>query len=182
MTRVMRTTRTLMSAAVLVALAACQPQDGEMADGQAADDGDAAAAVDTAAIEAGLDSLRSAYVRAVDEEDWETLGTLTTEDAVLVSPGGADRDSLREAAGDAPFPPGASLEIEPWETRVLSPDWAYEIGTGTITWTPEGADEPRTLRDTYLVLLQRTDDGWKLHREVASSRPLSEREGSGDGG
>ncbi len=166
----MRTTRHRAVAAVLalVALAACQPQQ---------DGSDGRAAADTAAVLASLDSLRSAYQQAVADGDWARLGTMVTEDAVLVSPGDPARDSVR-AASDAPFPPGATLEIEPWETRVLGPDWAYELGLGTLTWTPEGADEPRTLRDTYLVLIHRTDDGWKVHREVASSRLLTEMEGA----
>lgn len=35
--------------------------------------------------------------------------------------------------------------------------------------TPEGEDEARVLNDTYLVIFQNTDGGWKLYREVASS-------------
>lgn len=59
---------------------------------------------------------------------------------------------------------------------MLSADWAYDMGYGTVPWTPEGAAEPRSLQDTYLVLLHRTEDGWKAHRDVASSRPLPERQ------
>lgn len=164
----MRTTRHRAVAAVLalVALAACQPQQ---------DGSDGRAAVDTAAVLESLDSLRSAYQQAVADRDWERLGTMVTEDALLVPPGDPARDSVM-AASDAPFPPGATLEIDPRETRVLGPDWVYELGLGTLTWTPEGADEPRTLRDTYLVVIHRTDDGWKVHREVASSRLLTEME------
>lgn len=155
-----------LAAAGLVALAACQPQDGPA--------GEADAAVDTAAAMAGIDSLRSGYAEAVAAADWQTLGGMVTGDALMVGAGAADWDSLRAAAGDAPFPPGATLEITPHETRLLAEDWAYEMGTGTVTWTPEGADEPRTVSDTYLVILHRTADGWKVHREVASSTPLPE--------
>ncbi len=125
-------------------------------------------------MQESIDSLRSAYQEAVNGEDWERLGALVTEDAVLVMPGPAAWDSMLAAASAAgtPFPPGATLEIESAEVGVLAADWAYDMGTGTVTWTPEGADEPRTVRDTYLVLLHRTADGWKVHREVASSRPL----------
>lgn len=156
-------TAALLLAPVL-ALAACQPQATQ----------DGAAAVDTAAVEASIDSLRAAYQEAVNGEDWERLGTMVTEDAVIVMPGPAAWDSMLAAASEAgtPFPPGATLEIESAETGVLTADRAYDMGTGTVTWTPEGADEPRTVRDTYLVLLHRTADGWKVHREVASSRPL----------
>ena len=169
----MQTTKTTLALATagLVALAACQPQEEPA--GEAG-----GAAVDTAAVMASLDSLRSAYSQAVAEDDWRALGGMVTSDAMIVNPGTAGWDSLVAAAGDAPFPPGTTLEIEPHETRLLSEDWVYEIGTGTVTWTPEGADEPREVHDTYLVILHRTADGWKVHREVGSSRPLP----GGDGG
>jgi ketosteroid isomerase-like protein len=162
------TERIAVAVLALAALSACQPQD-DVSDGRAA--------ADTAAVLASVDSLRSAYRQAVADGDWERLGGMVTENAVVVQPGGPARDSML-AASDAPFPPGATLEIDPWETRVLGPDWVYELGLGTVTWTPEGADGPRTLRDTYLVLLHRTADGWKVHREVASSRLLTEMEGA----
>jgi len=50
-----------------------------------------------------------------------------------------------------------------------SDEWAYDFGTSTATYTPEGASAPRTLRDTYLLLLRNREDGWELYREVASS-------------
>lgn len=176
----MRTRRTRTAAAVLavVALAACRPQGGpDTEEGRTAGADGRQAAVDTAAVLESIDSLRSAYQQAVAEGAWKRLGGMTTGDALIVQPGDAARDSVL-AAHDTPFPPGSTLEIEPRETRVLGPDWVYELGTGTVTWTPEGADEPRTLRDTYLVLLHRTDGGWKVHREVASSRLLEEAEGA----
>lgn len=158
--------RTLVGSLVLAALAfgACQPQ---------AEEADQGAAADTAEIVASVDSLRSAYEEAFNAGEWQRLETMVTEDAIIVSPGGAVRDSLQGTAGP-PYPEGATLEITAAETRVLSADWAYDMGTGVLTWTPEGADEARTLSDTYLVLLRRTPDGWKVHREVASSRPLPE--------
>lgn len=155
-----------LPASTLLLLAACQPAD-RPADG--------AAAVDTAAVLASVDSLRSAYQQAVAEGDWERLGTMVTEDAIMVMPGSAAWDSM-ETASEGPFPPGATLEINSMEAGVLAADWAYDMGSSTVTWTPEGADGERTLRDTYLVLLHRTEDGWKVHREVANSRPLSGRE------
>jgi ketosteroid isomerase-like protein len=96
------------------------------------------------------------------------MATMLADGAVMVPPGGAQWDSLRAASG-YPFPPGATIDITPIEVRVLSEDWAYEFGNSTVTYTPEGADEPRKLNDTYLVLFRNTPDGWKLYREVASS-------------
>ncbi len=147
-------------------LGACEPQAREAT---------AAAAVDTAAVLASVDSLRDAYQRAVADRDWQRLGGMVAEGAIMVMPGGAAWDSL-QAGSEEPFPEGATLEISSMETGVLGADWAYDMGSGAVTWTPEGSDEARTLRDTYLVLLHRTEEGWKVYREVASSRPLPGRE------
>lgn len=161
----MNTTKTTMALATagLVSLAACQPGDGP------AGEAGAAPTVDTAAILASVDSLRAAYQRRVAEDDYGRLAELVSEDALMVGAGGAGWDAVRDAAGDAPFPPGATLEVDPRETRVLAEDWVYELGSATLTWTPEGSDQALEARDTYLILLHRTDDGWKVHREVASS-------------
>ena len=66
---------------------------------------------------------------------------------------------------------GARIKIRPIELVALSSEWAYEFGTSTTTYTPPGATEPVKLRDTYLILLRNTGDGWKAYREVASASP-----------
>jgi hypothetical protein len=111
--------------------------------------------------------MRTLYEQCVATGDFETMGTLLAEGAVMVGPGGPQWDALR-AASDFPWPPGSTLEIRPIEVRVLSDEWAYEFGTSTATYTPAGASEPQTLRDTYLVLFRNSPAGWKLYREVAS--------------
>ena len=157
---------TAVAASMLVLATGCQPADRQAG----------AAAVDTAAVLAGVDSLRSAYAQAVNEDDWQRLGTLVTEDALVVQAGGAAWDSMFTAS-ETPFPPGTTLEIQPRETHVLTADRVVEIGRGVVTWTPEGADGARTLDGTYMVLLVRTDEGWKLHREVESDRALPDAGG-----
>jgi len=147
-----------LAIAAMASLLACQPQ--EQQPGQPA-------AVDTAAVIAVIDSMRTLYEHAVATGDFETMGRMLADEAVMVGPGGAQWDSLR-AASEYPWPPGATLDITPIETVILSDEWAYEFGTSTATYTPEAANGPRTLRDTYLLLLRNTEQGWKLYREVAS--------------
>lgn len=148
----------LLLVVVAVNLTACQPQEQQPPQ---------AAFVDTAEVVATIDSLRALYEQTVATGDFETMGSMLTEGAVMVGPGGPQWDSLR-AASEYPWPPGATLDITPIETVVLSEEWAYDFGTSTATYTPAEASEPRTLRDTYLLLLRNTEDGWKLYREVAS--------------
>jgi hypothetical protein len=89
----------------------------------------------------------------------------------MVHPGAPDWKAMAEAAGKAPFPAGARIAIKPMEVVALSDEWAYEFGTSVTTYTPQGSKEVIQLRDTYLLLLRNTGDGWKAYREVASSSP-----------
>lgn len=129
------------------------------------------ASAETAALRAGIDTLRSEYEQAVAAGDSNAMIALLAEDAVMVRPGGPDWDAMSAAASGAPFPLGAKIDIRPMEVVVLSKEWAYEFGTATTTYTPEGAKEARQLRDTYLILFRNAGDGWKAYREVASSNP-----------
>lgn len=149
----------LLAVVAAASLTACQPQGQQPSPHSAI--------VDTAGVVATIDSLRALYEQTVATGDFETMGSMLADGAVMVGPGGPPWDSLR-AASEYPWPPGATLDITPIETVVLSEEWAYDFGTSTATYTPEGASEVRTLRDTYLLLLRNTEDGWKLYREVAS--------------
>ncbi len=129
------------------------------------------ASAETATLRAGIDALRSEYEKVVAAGDPNAIAALLAEGAVMVPPGGPDWDAMFAAASGAPFPPGAKIDIRPIEVVVLSKEWAYEFGTATTTYTPNGAEEARQLRDTYLILFRNAGDGWKAYREVASSNP-----------
>jgi ketosteroid isomerase-like protein len=128
-------------------------------------------AKDLAGVRAAIDRLRSAYESAVASGDLSAFAPLIAEGAVMVRPGAVDWTAMAADAGGAPFPPGATIAIRPIEVIALSSEWAYEFGTSTTTYTPQGAGVPVKLRDTYLILLRNTGDGWKAYREVASSAP-----------
>jgi hypothetical protein len=55
---------------------------------------------------------------------------------------------------------------------VLDRDWAYELGSAVLWYDPPGEPTQRKLTETYLLLLHRTPEGWKIHREVASGSQL----------
>lgn len=155
------------------AVLACQPQgggEGEMG-GQADTAMAETATVDTAAIEATFDSMRTAFEEAVAAGDYETQAAMFSRDAVFsatMAPPVRGRDSIR-AALERSQPAAESASIEPMDTWILGPDRAIEYGTSTITATPEGADEPRAMSSTYFILLERTSEGWKITREVVST-------------
>ena len=126
-------------------------------------------AAEQTAIRAEIDRLRSAYETAVASGNPQKLTPLLAEGAVMVRPGAPDWNAMAAAAKGAPFPPGATIAIKPIEVVALNREWAYEFGTSLTTYTPEGADTPQQLRDTYLVVFRNTGDGWKAYREVASA-------------
>lgn len=151
----------LASTALLGGLVACQPQP-ERAGGQAA-------AVDTAEVQATYDSLRTAFLGAYEAGDAKTIASLWAEDGIPSGPGTPPvrgRDSIRALIERDPALGEASAEISPLDVRVLSPDWAYEMGVLTVRFTPEGADQQQTAEITYLAVIHRTPDGWKFYREA----------------
>jgi ketosteroid isomerase-like protein len=126
--------------------------------------------VDTVAVRGTIDSLRALWQKSVAAGDLRTMTTMLADGAVMVQPGGAAWDSLAAAGSGAPFPPGATIDITPIEVRVMSPEWAYEFGNSVVTYKPAGARQARKLTDTYLILFRKTASGWKVYREVASSK------------
>jgi ketosteroid isomerase-like protein len=124
-----------------------------------------------AAFRTEIDQLRAQYETAVARGATDAIAAVLADGAVMVRPGGPDWDAMSAAAPGAPFPPGARITITPIEVVALSKEWAYEFGTAVTTYTPAGADQAQQLRDTYLILLRNTGDGWKAYREVASSAP-----------
>lgn len=130
------------------------------------------AETDTAAREqAAIDQVREDFMNAMSAGDFAALGALAHPDFIQVMPGGPEHLAMFAAAGNAPFPPGYSLDITPQELVILNEDWAYEFGTTIISWQPEGADEPATIPNTYLMLLKKENGAWKPYREVASALP-----------
>ena len=122
-------------------------------------------------FKAEIDKLRSAYEAAVAAGDASAMSPLVEEGAVFVRPGSPEWEAMAAAAPGLPFPPGAKIAISPIEVVELSKEWAYEFGTATTTYTPQGSQAAIQLHDTYLVLFRNTGKGWKAYREVASSGP-----------
>ncbi|MEF8940238.1 MAG: SgcJ/EcaC family oxidoreductase, partial [Salinivenus sp.] len=129
------------------------------------------APVDTTQIRATFDSLRSAFEQAVAAGDFEAQAGIFTADGVYsppMAPPIRGRDSIR-AVLERTMPPGATADIQPIEMRILGRDWVYEFGTTTLSFTPEGANQPRKTTGTYSTLFHRTENGWKVTHEAFSS-------------
>lgn len=154
----------VFTATVLALTAACQPATQEAGMQEEA-------AVDTAAITATFDSMRVAFETAFAEADFETMASFYAADATASFPGTpvlSGREAIR-AALEQGHVEGARLSIEAGDVHILDADWVYEMGTGRMTFTPEGAEEPQEVTSTHLAVFHRTAQGWKVVNEVIGS-------------
>lgn len=160
-----------VGATLLIGVASCQPQGTQQQEAESV-------AVDTAAIMATFeDSLPAGFEAAVEAGDFDAQASIYAEDAVYshpMAPPVRGRDSIR-ALLERVTPPGATADIESMDTGILGPDRVYDFGTVAFSFTPEGADEPQTITNTYFALFQRTDEGWKItHESLSLNHPPSE--------
>lgn len=120
---------------------------------------------------AAIDDMRAAFAESVAKGDGAEIMAMTHPDAMMVGPAGPvwDRVYGDGAAQGLPMAKGTKLEIQPKETVVMSPEWAFETGNTSMRYEPE----PGVILeggDTYMMLFRNDGSGWKLYREVASAR------------
>lgn len=149
---------------LIAGMVGCQPQPGQET-----------SSVDTAAVKAELDSLRSAYEEAYAKGDVENAVNTVAHSEMIYSPPfhspirGPDSAIAHERQAR---PSEATLDVEPMEVAILSPEWAYEFGTATVSFTPEGDKSAQTVGSTYLIVFRKTAEGWRSFRESISSHQL----------
>jgi uncharacterized protein (TIGR02246 family) len=112
-------------------------------------------------------AVREAWLSAVRDRDVERLGSLVTEDVVVVHGNGrcvCGRDELK-----ADFRKG--FEAFSMEQSVSSPQvvvrgrWAFEISEVETMVTPHREREPKHVHSTAVVALNQQSDGsWKVGR------------------
>ena len=145
----------LLLAAGVLAMACTKPSDT----------GSTQMAVDTAAVKAGIDSLRAAYSRAEVAGDAAAIGQLWTETGTL-DMYGAPRVKGRTAIEEGMKTDFAARdwtlsEITPIGTSVLSNDNGSEIGTYHAMYNASGAVSHEWGR--YAVGLEKGTDGkWRV--------------------
>jgi ketosteroid isomerase-like protein len=119
-------------------------------------------------IMAALGKLAEDIKRAYSTNDADLYLSAFDEDAIVSMPGvppARGHDALRALFENRPpLPPGATFQVEPLEIAPLGSDWAYAFGTDTL----ELADGKKKTM-TFLVLIQKTGNGWKTFREVLSA-------------
>lgn len=165
----------LVMAVAMSSLAGCQPaSQGDM--GQTA--------VDTAAIMSAADSLRVAYEDAYNAGDTAAVADLISQDFVFYPAQGSPISGRQNVMSF--LNPGIRMSqdvsVSSSGTEILGPHAVVDHGTATFTVPSPNADTAQTThRHGYLLVGQRTAEGWKYIR-AANTRLMSDASPKGSGG
>jgi uncharacterized protein (TIGR02246 family) len=143
------------------------------APGGAAAASTAAPASNSAADEAAIRTLDSAWNKSAVDKNADLMSSYYATDAVLMAPGEAmvkGRDAIRAAVGGMFGSPGFALTFSPDQVTAKG-DLAYEIGNYKIT-VPDKAGKPQTSTGKYVVVWGRQADGsWKAVLDAPTTTP-----------
>ena len=121
---------------------------------------------------AAITAFNARYLGSINDEDIETLASLTTDGHVMLMPG---RDPIvgktanDEANGRAFEQFTFDEKWDPVET-VISGDLAFQRGTYTTTATPRAGGDARSISGNFLRIYQRQPNGqWRMTRDTFNS-------------
>lgn len=116
---------------------------------------------------AGIERANAALAAAVASGDADAAVALYTEDGMLMAPNApaaTGHDAIRAAFQEMIEAGVGSLALTSDELEVFG-DTAHEVGRYVL----EAADGSHLDHGKYVVIWKRTDDGWKLHRDIFNS-------------
>ena len=123
---------------------------------------------------AAIAEFNRKYLKALNDEDIDTLASLTTEDHILISSGRAP--TVGKAANDAAnarvFKQFDIVETwTPLET-VVDGNLAYQRGTFTVEATPRAGGATTKTSGNFLRIYRRQPNGeWRMTRDMFNSTP-----------
>lgn len=112
--------------------------------------------------------LRSDFQKFIRKNQPDSLTMLISKEAKIVPPGGDAWKILIQRVGPNNPMPYDSIHMMPEETAILNDSMAYDWGKSKVYYT-DSTGTVQYLEDSYLVLLKKENDQWRLFREVASS-------------
>ena len=115
----------------------------------------------TEAITAASEAFEAAWTAG----DWDALGAMYTEDAVVMAPG---MEAVEGRTGIVEFMSGRDegMVLDLTTTEVFSVEGAaLEVGSFTVT----GAGGSHLDHGNYMVAWSWTDDGWQMARDMWNS-------------
>lgn len=133
----------------------------------------------TVEIGAALEKLAETVKTAYKNDDAEMYASALTDDAIVSMPGTPPvrgRDALKTSfESRPPLPRGATFEVDPTELEIINAEWAYAFGVDTLTIPNADASDSTIETMTFMVLIRKTDEGWKTFREVVSADQATAR-------
>lgn len=129
-------------------------------------------AVDTAALQASVDSINKAFVAAVAARDTDAVVGLYSDDAHLLPPGmprSDGHDAIRAAWAQFLRTPGLDLNItksEPIFTE--AGDMIIDLGSYSMKMT-DAKGKPMEDVGKYVTIFKKTDSGWKIFIDTINS-------------
>ena len=116
---------------------------------------------------AALDAATDAWVAAFNARDADAMVALTTEDVLLLPPNAEPirgQEAVRTIWSRAVASAKAEATVTVDETVIIG-DYAYKTGSFVYT-LPNGVVVER---GKFLEIWKRTDEGWRIHRDMFSS-------------
>ena len=121
---------------------------------------------------AAIAAFNAKYLKALNDEDIETLASLTTEEHILISSGRAPTvgKAANDAANGRVFKQFDIVETwTPLET-VVDGNLAYQRGTFTVEATPRAGGATTKSSGNFLRIYKRFPDiGWRMVRDMFNS-------------
>jgi ketosteroid isomerase-like protein len=125
-----------------------------------------------ASDEAAIASFNARYLKAINDGDFATLSSLTTEDHIMLAP---NRPALigKRANDEANRHVSETFNIvETWAPleTVISGDVAYQRGTFTVAATPKAGGNTNRISGNFLRIYRRQPDGtWNMTVDMFNS-------------
>jgi ketosteroid isomerase-like protein len=124
---------------------------------------------------ASIEETRAGFELAIKEKRYADLKKYATNDLISLTPICGEWEEykrLRENPNE--LFSYDSLVMRPIETIIVSDSVAYDFGTSSVYYT-NGEGVPVEITDTFLAILikDKGDGRWKLHRELATTNKLN---------
>lgn len=119
--------------------------------------GSGMAAAQDADLQAQVEGFQQQFEEAIAAEDWETIGSMFTEDGVYLPFTGGMVEGREEIRGVLEENPAEAIDIRSSKAEMLSETLLFDIGTFTLT-LPEEAGGP-TFEGEYVSLSEIGENG-----------------------
>ncbi|MFW6198868.1 MAG: YybH family protein [Acidobacteriota bacterium] len=125
-------------------------------------------------------SIREIFKRwfaAMEAADIDELLELVTDHVIFKSPGtpaAVGRNALEDRLDNFHSRFREEVEHDVVEIALIADDWAYARVLERSHVSARDGDAEADMRGMHLTVLRRTEDGWRIHRDVASlDHPMS---------